>query len=63
MVRYLCHLYQISMINMDEPISEIELEIKKIQEQRNYDIEMISKSYNVANNANNDYRPKKFQLM
>jgi hypothetical protein len=39
--------------NMDEPISEIELEIKKIQEQRNYDIEMISKSYNVANNANN----------
>ena len=39
--------------NMDQPISEIELEIKKIQEQRNYDIEMISKSYNVANNTNN----------
>jgi hypothetical protein len=38
--------------NMDEPISEIELEIKKIQEQRNYDIEMISKSYNSANSTN-----------
>jgi len=28
--------------NLDEPISEIELEIKRIQEQRNYDIEMIN---------------------
>lgn len=27
---------------IDEPISEIELEIKKIQEQRNYDIEVIN---------------------
>ena len=43
--------------NRDEPISEIELEIKKIQEQRNYDIEMISKSYNVANNADNNVSP------
>jgi hypothetical protein len=39
--------------NRDEPVSEIELEIKKIQEQRKYDIEMISKSYNVANTTNN----------
>ena len=43
--------------NMDEPISEIELEIKKIQEQRNYDIEMISKSYNGANNTTNVNSP------
>jgi hypothetical protein len=28
--------------NMDKPITEIELEIKRIQEQRNYDIEIIA---------------------
>ena len=41
---------------LDEPISGIELEIKKIQEQRNYDIELINKSYNMnnTNNMNND---------
>lgn len=41
---------------LDEPISAIELEIKKIQEQRNYDIELINKSYNInnMNNTNND---------
>lgn len=36
---------------MDEPISEIELEIKKIKEQRNYDIELINKNY--QNKINN----------
>jgi hypothetical protein len=35
--------------NLDQPISEIELEIKKIQEQRNYDIEMIN---NTNKNSN-----------
>jgi hypothetical protein len=41
--------------NLDEPMSEIELEIKRIQEQRNYDIEMINntnKSSNVSSDAN-----------
>jgi len=35
--------------NLDEPISEIELEIKRIQEQRNYDIEIIN---NTNKNSN-----------
>jgi len=35
--------------NLDQPISEIELEIKRIQEQRNYDIEIIN---NTNNNSN-----------
>jgi len=43
--------------NRDEPISEIELEIKKIQEQRKYDIEMISKSYSETNIVNNTTNP------
>jgi hypothetical protein len=30
---------------IDEPISEIDLEIKKIQEQRKYDMEIINKNY------------------
>jgi len=30
---------------IDEPISEIELEIKRIQEQRNYDMDLINKNY------------------
>jgi hypothetical protein len=36
---------------LDEPINEIELEIKRIQEQRNYDMEIINKTYqqNVTN--------------
>jgi hypothetical protein len=40
---------------LDEPMSEIELEIKRIQEQRNYDIEMINntnKNTNVSSDAN-----------
>lgn len=40
---------------LDEPFSEIELEIKKIQEQRNYDIEMINntnKNTNASSGAN-----------
>ena len=32
-------------------MNEIELEIKKIQEQRNYDIELINKNYNVNNDS------------
>jgi hypothetical protein len=38
---------------LDEPINEIELEIKRIQEQRNYDIELINRSYNANNISNN----------
>ena len=36
---------------LDEPINEIELEIKRIQEQRNYDMEIINKTYqqNITN--------------
>jgi hypothetical protein len=40
---------------IDEPMSEIELEIKRIQEQRNYDIEMINntnKKTNASGEAN-----------
>jgi len=40
---------------LDEPMSEIELEIKRIQEQRNYDIEMINntnKNTNGSSDAN-----------
>jgi len=39
---------------IDEPISEIEMEIKRIQEQRNYDIEIINKNYqdNIVNQLN-----------
>jgi hypothetical protein len=33
----------------DEPISEMELEIKKVLEQRNYDIEQVSKNLNKSN--------------
>lgn len=38
---------------IDEPISEIEMEIKRIQEQRNYDIEIINKNYqeNIINQS------------
>jgi len=36
---------------IDQPMSEIEMEIKRIQEQRNYDIEMI-KNTNASSNAN-----------
>lgn len=36
---------------LDEPMSEIELEIKRIQEQRNYDIEMINNT-NSSRDAN-----------
>ena len=38
---------------LDEPINEIELEIKRIQEQRNYDIELINRSYNNSENSSN----------
>lgn len=37
---------------LDQPMSEIELEIKRIQEQRNYDIEMINKSHADTNSQN-----------
>jgi len=37
--------------NLDQPMSEIEMEIKRIQEQRNYDIEMI-KNTNSSSDAN-----------
>jgi hypothetical protein len=40
---------------LDEPMSEIELEIKKIQEQRKYDIEIINntnKNMQVSSDAN-----------
>ena len=39
--------------NLDQPMSEIEMEIKRIQEQRNYDIEMI-KNTNKNSNASSD---------
>lgn len=38
---------------LDQPMSEIELEIKRIQEQRNYDIEIINKTYNTGSNLTN----------
>jgi hypothetical protein len=41
---------------IDEPISEIELEIKRIQEQRNYDMEIINQNYqqNMNNQPNSN---------
>jgi hypothetical protein len=36
---------------LDEPISEIELEIKRIKEQRNYDIEIINNTNKNSNTA------------
>jgi len=36
---------------LDQPLSEIELEIKRIQEQRNYDIEMINNTNKNNNNS------------
>lgn len=44
---------------IDQPISEIELEIKKIQEQRNYDIELINKNFQ-NNNISNEFIEKNF---
>lgn len=35
--------------NIDEPIGEMELAIKKVLEQRNYDIEQVSKNLNKSN--------------
>ena len=43
--------------NMDKPISEMELEIKKMMAQRNYDLESINKSVN-AEQAENWLKPK-----
>lgn len=40
--------------SIDEPINEIELEIKKMQEQRKYDIELIHKSHSQNNSDNNN---------
>ena len=39
---------------LDEPINEIELEIKRIQEQRNYDMEIINKTYQQNMNNQDD---------
>ena len=39
---------------MDEPICEIELEIKRIQEQRKYDIEMINNTHQKIDNTQNE---------
>ena len=35
--------------NLDEPIGEMELALKKVLEQRNYDIEQVSKNLNKSN--------------
>ena len=35
--------------NLDQPIGEMELEIKKVLEQRNYDIEQVSKNFKNSN--------------
>jgi hypothetical protein len=43
--------------NMDKPIGEMELEIKKIMAQRNYDLETINKSVNVEQ-VENWLKPK-----
>jgi hypothetical protein len=40
--------------NLDQPISEIELEIKRIQEQRNYDIEIINNTNKNTNTGSDE---------
>jgi len=46
---------------IDEPISEMELEIKKVLEQRNYDIEQVSKNLNKSN-ADSWLKPQETSL-
>ena len=50
--------------NLDQPISEIEIEIKKIKEQRNYDIEMINNTNkNSTSSFNEDWlKPKETSI-
>jgi hypothetical protein len=49
--------------NLDQPMTEIELEIKRIQEQRNYDIEMINNSNkNNITDDNNWLKPKETSI-
>jgi len=38
--------------NMDTPLTELEKEVKKMMDQRNYDVEQINKSFNVENVEN-----------
>lgn len=47
--------------NLDEPISEMELEIKKVLDQRNYDIEQVSKNLNKSN-ADSWLKPQETSL-
>lgn len=47
--------------NLDEPISEMELAIKKAVEQRNYDIEQVSKNLNKSN-ADSWLKPQETSL-
>ena len=44
--------------NLDEPISEMELAIKKAVEQRNYDIEQVNKTLSKSNNADSWLKPQ-----
>ena len=46
---------------LDEPIGEMELEIKKVLEQRNYDIEQVSKNLNKSN-ADSWLKPQETSL-
>ena len=47
--------------NLDEPIGEMELAIKKALEQRNYDIEQVSKNLNKSN-ADSWLKPQETSL-
>ena len=44
--------------NLDEPISEMELAIKKAVEQRKYDIEQVNKTLSKSNNADSWLKPQ-----
>ena len=52
---------QFSDNKLDEPICEMELEIKKVLEQRNYDIEQVSKNLNKSN-ADSWLKPQETSL-
>jgi hypothetical protein len=52
---------QFSDNNLDEPIGEMELAIKKALEQRNYDIEQVSKNLNKSN-ADSWLKPQETSL-
>jgi hypothetical protein len=47
---------------IDKPITEMEKILKAIQEQRNYEVEQINRTYNTSNNVDNWLKPQETSL-